>query len=326
MADELYLIKKETLTEIADAVRAKTGADTSETIKVSEMATQIQNIEVNSEEGNTINKFLTGSLTELTLKDFEGVTSITPELCFANQTQLASINLPPNQITKIESSAFYNTAFYKNINNWTLLTDDTRPPCLLIHNGYLLDSNSMYIYKSEVLDLSDYEISLIAEKGISLSSSSCTTFICPNSLKYLNDEALGYASTSPISNIQFNEGLLEIGDYVFYNQQLTELIFPNSLKKIGTLGTTKKLTTIKFGTDLEEMSGFSTSSQPSLSLVDFRSVKQVPSLTSYYSMPQKPIYIVPDELYDEWIIATNWASLANYIVKASDYVEEEITE
>lgn len=33
-------------------------------------------------------------------------------------------------------------------------------------------------------------------------------------------------------------------------------------------------------------------------------------------------FIVPDNLYDEWIAATNWSTYADRIVKASEYVEQ----
>lgn len=53
---------------------------------------------------------------------------------------------------------------------------------------------------------------------------------------------------------------------------------------------------------------------------DFRSHEQVPSLLNVNGISKSKI-LVPDELYDQWIVATNWAFLKNQIVKASEFVE-----
>ena len=50
----------------------------------------------------------------------------------------------------------------------------------------------------------------------------------------------------------------------------------------------------------------------------------VPTLANVAAMGRNTdtskIY-VPDALYDEWIAATNWSSIASRIVKASEFVE-----
>ena len=67
-------------------------------------------------------------------------------------------------------------------------------------------------------------------------------------------------------------------------------------------------------------------------LYDFRSFKAVPSITYSSTHPYFTFYredkdytgikiIVPDALYDDWIVATNWAAIADSIVKASEYSE-----
>lgn len=59
-------------------------------------------------------------------------------------------------------------------------------------------------------------------------------------------------------------------------------------------------------------------------LYDFRSVTQVPTISgssSFQNMLPNCKIVVPDALYDEWISATNWASIADKIIKASDYTE-----
>lgn len=57
----------------------------------------------------------------------------------------------------------------------------------------------------------------------------------------------------------------------------------------------------------------------SLRLLDFRRCQQIPTNQGNNTIPSDTIVVVPDELYDEWIIATNWSAIASQLMKASDY-------
>lgn len=54
---------------------------------------------------------------------------------------------------------------------------------------------------------------------------------------------------------------------------------------------------------------------------DFRAFNKVPTLESNDAFPRATTIVVPDALYDQWIVATNWATYASRIVKASEFVE-----
>lgn len=56
---------------------------------------------------------------------------------------------------------------------------------------------------------------------------------------------------------------------------------------------------------------------------DFRNHEVVPTLgtNSFYSTLKTMKIAVPDALYDQWIVATNWVAYASKIVKASEFVE-----
>lgn len=63
--------------------------------------------------------------------------------------------------------------------------------------------------------------------------------------------------------------------------------------------------------------------QLSLRLIDLSHCSSVPSLSSATLPRNIALKIkVPDALYDDFIVATNWVTYANNIVKASEYVEE----
>lgn len=59
----------------------------------------------------------------------------------------------------------------------------------------------------------------------------------------------------------------------------------------------------------------------SLAIVDFSRVGSVPTLSNtnaFNGTSANLKIIVPDALYDDWIGASNWSSIASKIVKASE--------
>lgn len=61
---------------------------------------------------------------------------------------------------------------------------------------------------------------------------------------------------------------------------------------------------------------------PDTTLYDFSQNKQVPTLediNAFRGINSIAIIKVPDNLYDEWIVTTNWSTFYNYIMRASEY-------
>jgi hypothetical protein len=67
--------------------------------------------------------------------------------------------------------------------------------------------------------------------------------------------------------------------------------------------------------------GTTFTSNRNLRLVDFSDALQVPTLTAagFDSTHANLKIVVPDSLYDEWVVATNWSTYASKIIKKSDY-------
>lgn len=83
----------------------------------------------------------------------------------------------------------------------------------------------------------------------------------------------------------------------------------HSLKKIKALG------------NIERVDSYALADCKNLEVLDFsanRLVAHVGKLSDYWS-PTHVAIIVPDSLYDEWIVAANWSTYASQIVKASEY-------
>ena len=63
----------------------------------------------------------------------------------------------------------------------------------------------------------------------------------------------------------------------------------------------------------------------SLELVDMTGSTGVPTLedvNNFENTNDTYKVVVPDSLYDEWISATNWASITSHIMKQSDWNAE----
>lgn len=63
----------------------------------------------------------------------------------------------------------------------------------------------------------------------------------------------------------------------------------------------------------------------SLIKYDFSQATAVPTLSNtsaFRFINQLCKIVVPDNLYDQWIAATNWSTYADYIYKASEVVSE----
>ena len=60
-----------------------------------------------------------------------------------------------------------------------------------------------------------------------------------------------------------------------------------------------------------------------LEVVDFSEATSVPNLyyaSTFQNTNSTFKIVVPDELYDQWIVASNWSNFASQIVKASEYI------
>ncbi len=80
--------------------------------------------------------------------------------------------------------------------------------------------------------------------------------------------------------------------------------------------------TIIMPESLEVLGNYAFSGCSNIPCFDFRALKKVVRLTtSMVFNSTTGIFVVPDNLYDEWIAATNWSTYASRIVKASEYVE-----
>ena len=112
-----------------------------------------------------------------------------------------------------------------------------------------------------------------------------------------------YYNCNVLKNFKMPLTATSIPDYCFTNcRAIKSFVLPSGITQIGTAA----------------FNGCR------VSRYDFRAVLQVPTLSNTNAFGANNTtckIVVPDALYDEWIVATNWATYAGNIVKASEFVE-----
>lgn len=84
----------------------------------------------------------------------------------------------------------------------------------------------------------------------------------------------------------------------------------------------KSLTNVVFPRQVLTINDNSFSSCDGMIFYDFSHHTAVPTLTNtgaFTNIPSDCKIIVPDNLYDEWVAATNWSAYATYIIKKSEW-------
>lgn len=110
------------------------------------------------------------------------------------------------------------------------------------------------------------------------------------------------AYSAKVTSVEFEEGSIctELGEGAFYY--------------------CTKLSSFKAPATLEKIESIALMNSTSDATFDFSACLQIPSLSDSYIgsgnpiLGQYPTIYVPAALYDEWIVATNWAAMADRIV------------
>lgn len=97
-----------------------------------------------------------------------------------------------------------------------------------------------------------------------------------------------------------NSNITTIPDYAFYISKCREVLMPETVTRVGSF------------------SLYSYSGDDSAVVFDFSKHTTVPTATSLTICNSDAVIKVPAALYDEWIAATNWSSIANQIIAVSE--------
>lgn len=126
-----------------------------------------------------------------------------------------------------------------------------------------------------------------------------------------------------LKHIIIPEGITIIRSNAFRYCAFTDLVLPTSLKSVpdSVFEYMPYLKTLKFLGNVTSVGRVPCSY---LSLIDLTACTSVPTLQysgSFQSSNPEFRILVPDALYDDWIVATNWSTYADYIYKASEVTD-----
>lgn len=133
-----------------------------------------------------------------------------------------------------------------------------------------------------------------------------------------------FANMNSLTKIYFGDNV-EPASYGTFDQDcyLREAYIPNNATTIGFINYRGMLAlmsvTIPSGVSVIQDGAFYNC--PAVLKYDFTAVSAIPILNgqdTFYNINTDCKIIVPDNLYNDWIVAPNWSAYANYIVKESD--------
>ena len=148
------------------------------------------------------------------------------------------------------------------------------------------------------------------------------SIVIPNGVTRIGYQA--FSACSSLNSIVIPNGVTSIDSSVFLTcSSLNSISMPNSVTSIGsqTFMTCSSLNSIVMPNSVTDIRDNTFSSCYSLVKFDFTNSTSVPALsntTAFSSINGIYKIYVPDALYDDWIVATNWVTYADYIYKASE--------
>lgn len=232
---------------------------------------------------------------------------------YAQQSSIKGISLHPN--IYINESTLYNMSSLRqlvipatNLNRYDQSTSDIFPEALSLRMAKNAPNPPIKVEKNTIM---------LGEKVFK----GCISSEIPSYATSIGNR--GFAN-SYIGSISIPDSVTSIGSDAFYGaKNIKEIIAPN----VGgvlyqTFRSCPNLKKVILG-DITKIEYYVFYYSGLLQYVDLRRCSAVPVLVeggSFHSTGNCKI-VVPDNLYDEWIAATNWSSFANRIVKASEFVE-----
>ena len=132
---------------------------------------------------------------------------------------------------------------------------------------------------------------------------------------------LGYAfqDCRGLKSIELSNNIVTIGEYAFYNCiGLKDINIPDNVTTIetSTFSGCKSLTSINIPNSVTSIKNSAFTNCSRMAFYDFSSHTVIPTLSNtnaFAGIPSDCRIIVPDSLYEDWKVATNWSTYASYI-------------
>lgn len=146
--------------------------------------------------------------------------------------------------------------------------------------------------------------------------------IIPNGFKTISTGQFGYCYS--IDCIILPNSIKSLDSQGFRNLSFSRIILPMNITSIGpyAFDGCGRLANLVIPNKITAINGNTFSSCTSMAYYDFSHHSAVPTLANtnaFLGIPKDCKIIVPDNLYDKWVAATNWSAYATYTIKKSDW-------
>ena len=151
---------------------------------------------------------------------------------------------------------------------------------------------------------------------------SLASIVIPNGITSIGNNA--FRTCYSLTNITIPNSVISIGDFAFYNcRSLTNITIPNSVISIGTTTfyTCDSLTNITIPNSVISIGANAFQNCRSLTTYVFERIAVITAIggtTTFDGINTSAKIYVPDDLVDDYKIAANWTTYADYIYPLSD--------
>lgn len=150
-----------------------------------------------------------------------------------------------------------------------------------------------------------------------------------NTFRSENDCLIETESQTVLKGTSFSlipNSVTTIGYGAFSKTKVVDIVIPDSVTTVinSAFHTCTKCLRFKMSKNINSIGTQAFSYCSVAKVFDFRDSEQIPTLensNAFSSTSANSKIVVPDALYDDWIVATNWSTYASRIVKASEFVE-----
>ena len=229
--------------------------------------------------------------------------------CFAGFCNVDSI-ICNNNVRTVETYSFAHSSVKSVQLNADTIGDRAFYNCESLQeiiSDYSTDDKRCYIINGK--------LHFFAPSGLS-------SYVIPDNVSHISDFCFGL--NKELKTITLNDGLRSIGNNCFYNSAIEYIKIPSGVTYFGSsvFDSCSNLVKIEFEDFKATISANAIYKCTSLEVINFSNNTSIPRLysNSIY-IPETCKIVVPDNLYDQWIVAENWSNYASQIVKASEYVE-----
>ena len=149
-----------------------------------------------------------------------------------------------------------------------------------------------------------------------------TNVVIPESMVSIGVSA--FKGCESLASVVMSNSVVSIDSSAFYHcHNLTKLVLSNAITTImaSTFQQCYRLNNITLPNNISSIIESAFASCNNVVCYDFTNSTTIPTLSNknvFSSINIACKIYVPDNLYDEWIVATNWATYANHIYKASE--------